>query len=195
MAYSKEHKEAELLGKLAEDLQGNFANLVDAYNPPLRAYAFSVVKCPYTVDEIMQECWIDIYQALYRYPKEKILALKLKSWLYQIVHNQTIDEINRKKKMQNWVPIEELGDDDLRENEERGPLAFLEFSDRVEEISNVIEHLSLNAQDRELLMLYLLKGWHCKEIACKQGRTIGAVRTSLSRSLKQLRAVLLAKIS
>jgi RNA polymerase sigma factor (sigma-70 family) len=148
---SEGHIDEELLQELTKDVDSTFQKLVELYHPRLHGFVVSRVKDLDLADDILQECWVRIYQALLRYSAERIRSLKLRSWLFEIVQNCMCTELTKKNRW-NTDSIE-----DLRETRMDAsillPDEVLELKNRVEIVKEAVEQLSPKL--RIVLKLYL----------------------------------------
>ena len=77
----------DLTEALACDVDRQFERLVLAYQDRLYGFVLRLSGSPRDAEEITQDAFIRAYHALVRYPKERIQALALRPWLYQIALN------------------------------------------------------------------------------------------------------------
>src|SRR5579883_2065701 len=77
---------------LAENLNQSFEQLVLRYQDQLYAFVLARVGEASTAEEIVQSALIRAYYALRQYPPERIRALKLSAWLYEITRNTLYNE-------------------------------------------------------------------------------------------------------
>lgn len=180
----EENLESELVQALAHDVAKAFPRLMEIYQSQLYNFAVSQTHCEQTAHDIMQECWIKIYQALNRYSAERIQTLKLRSWLFTIVHHQLCTYHNGKKKLPNILSIDDL-EFCLEESGEPQAEDILDSKLNIAEVQVAIEQLP--EAYRTILTLLLLQGFSYQEIAELQGQSVGTIRTAASRGKKLLR--------
>ena len=77
----------DLPERLAAGLDGAFEPMVLAYQRRLYAFALRLVGRPEDAEEIAQDALVRAYRALATYPPERIRALALRAWLFQITLN------------------------------------------------------------------------------------------------------------
>jgi RNA polymerase sigma-70 factor, ECF subfamily len=100
------------------------------------------------------------------------------AWLYRIARNSVIDHYRTKK---NDVPIDDTFDVGV---DERTP----ETLDAIAELGHVTKYLeTLNAKQREIIMLRVWEEKSYREIAEIVGGTEDAVKMAYSRSIRDLR--------
>lgn len=69
----------------------SLAQLVDRYQKPLLAYARHLGADSHTAQDIVQQSFINAYQNINSFnPK-----YKFSSWIYRIVHNQTVNHLQK----------------------------------------------------------------------------------------------------
>jgi RNA polymerase sigma-70 factor (ECF subfamily) len=87
--------ENSLAGRLAADLDGHFEDLVRAFQDRLYGFALRLTGSPQDAEESAQDTFVRAYRALQRYPADRVAALKLKPWLYQIALNVVRNRVRR----------------------------------------------------------------------------------------------------
>ena len=180
----------DLLQRMVTNLDEAFPCLIDAYHSQLQSYVCNQGISSQDADDIMQDCWVRIYQALDRYPKEQKLSLHLQPWLYTIVHNQMLTHIDKKKRM-NFISIEDLYDLSIEDNGlDLEDIVILKS--RIEEIRLIIEELP--PKYRLILKLYIFEELTYQEIATRLNQSAGNIRTAVSRGKKLLREKLTANV-
>lgn len=187
---SEKPEEHELLQALALDVEGIFPRLVTSYNPQLLRFVISQVGDQDVADDILQDCWLRVYQALLRYSAERIRSLRLQAWLFKIARNQIYTHF-RKKNSVNTISTEDLGDI-VMESLNLSPEEIFEIKNQVEMAVEAVEQLP--SVSRTVLKLYLQELSY-QEIAARLGLTVGNVRTHVFRGLRELRKKLTASIN
>jgi RNA polymerase sigma-70 factor (ECF subfamily) len=188
---SENSEESELLQALALDVNKHFSCLMTRYNSQLFRFVVHKVKDQDMADDILQDCWIRVYQALLQYSAERIRSLELQAWLYTIARNQ-IYTYFRKKNAASTISTEDLGDT-LMDNVTLPPEEMVEIKRQVEIVERTIEQLP--PISRAVLRLYLLDGLSPQEIATQLGLTVSNVRTHVFRGRRELRKKLATSIN
>src|SRR5262245_52012101 len=89
--------DAALRRALAEDLDGSFELLVRRFQDRLFGFALRVTGSREDAEEVAQDAFVRAYRALQTYPAERILAMALKAWLYQVTLNVARNRLRRKR--------------------------------------------------------------------------------------------------
>lgn len=148
----------------------HFDQAVRAYSADLYRYAWWLARDRFLAEELVQETFARAWKN--RNSLEDLAAVK--PWLITILRNEHARLYERKRL--------EFSDDDPQElnlpSNDR-PGAHLELEQLVEELPPAY---------REPLVLQVLGGYECREIARMLGTTEGAVMTRLTRARQALRA-------
>jgi RNA polymerase sigma factor (sigma-70 family) len=76
--------DSQIVALLATDLKHSYEQLVSTYWHRLKAFILRHVGSPQDAEDIVQEAFVRAYYALEAYPEQRILALKVRPWLYKI---------------------------------------------------------------------------------------------------------------
>jgi RNA polymerase sigma-70 factor (ECF subfamily) len=148
-----------------------FDQTVRAYSADLYRYAYWLTRDRFTAEELVQETFARAWKSWGSL--DDLGAVK--SWLISILRNERARLYERKQL--------DISDDDPQELDVASPIAppgaHLELEQMVE---------SLPAAYREPLLLQVLGGYGCDEIAAMLDTTVGAVMTRLTRARQALRA-------
>ena len=147
-----------------------FDQTARAYSADLYRYAYWLCRDRFVAEELVQETYTRAWK---NWDSLEDLAAA-KPWLITILRNEHARLYERKRL--------DISDDDPQELELPGndrPGAHLELEQLVEELPPAY---------REPLVLQVLGGYECKEIAEMLGTTEGAVMTRLTRARQALRA-------
>jgi RNA polymerase sigma-70 factor (ECF subfamily) len=153
-----------------ESKRAAFERLVRAYSSELYRYGYWLSRDRFVAEDLVQEtfarAWINRSSL-----REERAA---KSWLYTILRNEHARLFERKR-----LDIAEVQDLDSLEDERlKNVHGELEMSEALH---------ALPASYREPLLLQVLGGFSCEEIAKLMDLTPGAVMTRLSRARLTLR--------
>jgi RNA polymerase sigma-70 factor (ECF subfamily) len=149
-----------------------FDQAARAYSADLYRYAYWLCRDRFIAEELVQETFARAWK---NWDSLEDLAAA-KPWLITILRNEHARLYERKRL--------DIGDDDPQELElpsHDRPGAHLELEQLVEELPPAY---------REPLVLQVLGGYECKEIAEMLGTSEGAVMTRLTRARQALRAVI-----
>jgi len=155
---------------LFDNTQSKFESLVRAYSTELYRYARWLCRDHFLAEDIVQETFTRAWQGLdsLRDPKA------VKGWLYTILRREHARLYERKR-----LEIDEHQElDDLEDPVGSSDYDSLDMRDALE---------SLSEGYREPLLLQVLGGFSCDEIAAMMHISPGAVMTRLSRARLALR--------
>lgn len=183
------YSESELLRALSLDLDTAFPQLVQNYHSELYRSVVYQVKSQQDAEDIMQDGWPRVYQALGQYSEKRILSLRLRAWLFTIFHNQMRTYL-RKKKSSDTTPIDDLNDD-VKADWMLQPENIVVLKSQIEEVRAAAEQLPPACR---AVLTRLLQGLSYSEIAAELGQPVENVRTYASRGAKLLREQLFASI-
>jgi RNA polymerase sigma-70 factor (ECF subfamily) len=147
-----------------------FERLVRAYSAELYRYAYWLCRDRCMAEDLVQETFARAWSA-WAALREQAAARK---WLYTILHNEHARLFERKR-------LDIVDDQDLDALEANTP------GDSHREIAMCEALHALPESYREPLLLQVLGGFSCKEIASVMNMTSGAVMTRLSRARLALR--------
>lgn len=174
----------ELARTLADDVPGGFERVVLALGDRLYAFALHLSGNRADADEIAQETFIRAYRALERYPSERIRALRLKAWLFQIAVNVQRNRV--RGRALETVPLD-LSAAGPRDDAD-GPERFAEARETREALRQLV--IALPARYRVAVVLRHVEGLGYREIAVLLGQPVGTVKSNAHRGVELLRAAL-----
>lgn len=165
--------------------QGNESALGELYKlsaPQLFALAVRMLRRTDWAEEVMQECFVSIWQNAARYSAEQSQVM---TWMSRIVRNRCIDYLRR--------PDLEVPDPDgfiveAWADEAPGPLARLEASDDGRRIANCMAELE--SSQRKAIALSFFDDLSQSEIAQRMGSPVGTVKSWLRRGMQRLKRCL-----
>ena len=111
--------DSDILALLATDLRHSYERLVSIYWYRLKIFVLRQLKSPQDAEDIVQEAFVRAYYALERYPAQRILALKIRPWLYKITWSVYCNYMERSK-LQQSMPLDTSEDSALLELEDDG---------------------------------------------------------------------------
>jgi RNA polymerase sigma-70 factor (ECF subfamily) len=179
----------KLAAALAADVDGHFERLVTTYQDRLYAFALRLTGSLPDAEEIAQDAFVRAYQALRRYPADRLRTLSLRPWLYQIALNVFRNRV-RGRQLQ-LVPLAQDGaGQELEPQDNRTPrpdvaVERAEFRDR---LSARVQ--ALPERYRVAVVLRHVQGLGYGEIATILKQPIGTVKANVHRGLRLLREAL-----
>ena len=184
----------ELRAQLAEHLDTAFERLALAYQHRLYAFALRLCGRREDAEEIAQDALVRAYRALVSYPPERVRALALRAWLFQITLNVA------RNRARGYAPhlesIEAESDDSRMEPagaECDQPEALVERAERSEELASLL--LSLPMRFRSAVILRHVHGLGYAEIAVALDQPVGTVKANVHRGVRLLREALARELS
>lgn len=155
--------------------QEKFEVLIQGLSADLYRYAYWMCRDRVQAEELVQETYLRAWKAIDSLRD----ARSAKSWLFTIFRREFARQFERKQ-----LDIQEL--DDL--GDLAAPAATLDTSTEAFVLRRALAELS--PEYREPLVLQILGGFSCDEIAQTMGLSSNAVMTRLFRARKQMRDLL-----
>ena len=147
-----------------------FERLVKAYSAELYRYAYWLCRDRFLAEDLVQEAFARAWSAWASLRDEKAA----RRWLYRILHNEHARLYERKRL-------------EMVEGQELDALEDRRLQSAFDEIELRQALHVLPATYREPLLLQVLGGFSCEDIAAIMGLKPGAVMTRLSRARLALR--------
>jgi RNA polymerase sigma-70 factor (ECF subfamily) len=159
-----------------------FRVLVERYQERIRNLIYSILNRSDVVDDLAQEVFIRVYQALPKFRFESSFY----TWLYRIAVNRVRDEM-RRKKAKHFLSLQKLIDD--ADTELTMKMAVPPEDHTMDEaIGKALD--SLPEKFRLPVVLKDIDGLSYEEIAEVLECEVGTVKSRLSRARAQLRKIL-----
>lgn len=188
----------DLQTELATDLDRGFVRLVSEYQDRLYSFALRMTGSPQDAEEIAQDAFVRAYRALESYPGDRIHALSVKAWLYQITMNVARNRVRGKHLR--LVPLDEPGDAEdgapRFEPEDDGcdrPEPAFERAERRQELGALVA--GLPERYRAPVVLRYVESLSYAEVAAVLAQPVGTTKANVHRGLKLLREALLERMS
>lgn len=178
----------DLEAALASNVDRCFECLVLTYQDRLYSFALRLTHNPQDAEEIAQDAFVRAYRALAGYAPERIAALALRPWLYQIALN--VFRNRTRTRQLAVVPLDELGyesDGEVIDDHER-PDAALERAEREHELSALVA--ALPERYRVAVVLRHVEGFGYGELAEMLSQPVGTIKANVHRGTRLLRAAL-----
>ena len=182
--------DSDILALLATDLRHTYEKLVSIYWYRLKVFVLRQLESSQDAEDIVQESFVRAYYALERYPAERILALKIRPWLYKITWSVYCNYIERSK-LQQSMPLDTSEGSALLELEDDGyeqPEEAFENEERRRELIALVD--TLPQRYREVVSLHYFEDLSYQEIADIFNQPAGTVRVLVHRGIRQLRKAL-----
>src|SRR6266481_5865132 len=87
-------EERDLLAQARKGDEGAFASLMDAYRPQLHAHCYRMLGSAFDADDALQEAMLRAWRGLPKFEERS----SLKSWLYRIATNTSLNLIEKRPK-------------------------------------------------------------------------------------------------
>ena len=170
-----------LCERLAADVDEAFAELVVAHQDLVYGVALRVLRDEHSAQDVAQDAFVRAYRALKRYPRERVLVLRVRPWLARIALNGARNEIRGRRQ---HTDIDDIGAELTAPGE--GPLRLAERSDE----RRMWARLLAGLPDRYRLAVGLryIDDLSYPELAETLGRPLGSVKSDVHRGTALLRA-------
>lgn len=177
--------DAELVAAVLEGDEELYGELVQRYQGRLVNYLYRLLRSVQEAEDLAQEVFFKLYQALDRYnPK-----YKFSTWLFRVAQNAAIDRI-RKRRLK-LVSMDRTGDPDSNmgswefPSSDPDPYGDLRNVERGEAIQNAIDRLPWDY--RELIVLRHFGELSYDEIAKLKEMPLGTVKNKLFRGRQMMK--------
>jgi RNA polymerase sigma-70 factor (ECF subfamily) len=179
----------DLREALADDLVGQFTQLVERFQQRLFAFALRLTGSRQDAEDIVQEAFVGAYVSLENYPSSRIRALQLQAWLYKITLHTYLH--HRRGASTHYASLTLTDDAAMREvadaPEEQPDLIFERGEQRTELLALLAQ---LPERYRIPITGYFLEFMTYQEIANLLDQPLGTVKSAIHRGLARLRAQL-----
>ena len=178
---------ADLPRDLALNLDAHFERLVRCYQDRIYAFCLRYTGSPEDAEEIAQDAFVSAYRALRAYPSERIQALALRSWLYQIALNGCRNRARGK----HLRLVQMHGDDDghpeiePEADERERPDVVHDRYEGTREMGVLVAKLP--ERYRAAIVLRHIDGMGYAEAAGVLGEPVGTVKSNVHRGVQMLR--------
>jgi RNA polymerase sigma-70 factor (ECF subfamily) len=180
--------DAELVKRLANDLDGTFETLVRCHADRLFTIALRLTGDPRDAEEVAQDVFVRAYHAIGTYDAERVRGLRLRPWLATIAVNLAR---NRRRRMSDRRPPDALADivggiDEPRAPDRSGPEAKLTARVERDRWARLLGELP--SRYRLPIVLRHVDDLSYAEMAEALGRPEGTLKAQVHRGLALLRA-------
>jgi RNA polymerase sigma-70 factor, ECF subfamily len=188
---SMDHAAAEsaaIANALAEDVDASFERLVRHFQDRLFTFALRLTGRREDAEEVAQDAFVRAYRALKTYPAERVRAMALKAWLYQVTLNVARNRVRRKR-----LPTVSLDDEGSRGGAARSladdprarPDARFEVKRERSDIASLVARLP--ERYRAPLILRYVEGLKVEEVAAILKQPLGTTKSNVHRAINALR--------
>lgn len=155
----------------------DFNQIYEAHKDLVYNLAFQYVQQAEEAEEIMQDVFLRIHEKRHNFREEATL----KTWIYRITVNRSIDFLRSKKRKNTLLSLFFLSKkDDPENNKWYHPGFSLEQQEKVQAIFKIIN--SLPPQQKSALLLVKMEGLSMKECASVLNTSEKAIESLLSRA-------------
>jgi RNA polymerase sigma-70 factor, ECF subfamily len=187
--------DSQIVALLATDLKHSYERLVSTYWHRLKAFILRQAGSPQDAEDIVQEAFVRAYYALEVYSEQRILALKVRPWLYKITWSVYCNHMEHAKPRAS-IPLDISEDSiflELQDDGHQQPEEVFESGERRRELIALVD--TLPRRYREVVSLHYFEDLSYQEIADIFNQPAGTVRVSVHRGVRLLRKVLEASKS
>lgn len=181
----------ELVSALSEDLEGTFERLVRVFQDRLYAFAHRICASREDAQEVVQDAFVRAYRALKSYPPERVRALALQAWLYQITLNVARNRMRKKRPPH--VSIDNGGANgeaaqkawDSPDDPMARPDSRFEHGQQRADIASLVA--TLPERYRSAIILRYVEGLSLEEVADILKQPLGTAKSNVHRAVNMLR--------
>ena len=179
---------AALAAALAEDVDASFEPLVRHFQDRLFAFALRLTGRREDAEEVAQDAFVRAYRALKTYPAERIRAMALKAWLYQVTLNVARNRLRRKRHA--TVSLDPDGAEGavgraLADDPDARPDARFQMKRQRADIASLVARLP--ERYRAPLILRYVEGLKVEEVAAILKQPLGTTKSNVHRAINALR--------
>jgi RNA polymerase sigma factor (sigma-70 family) len=171
-----------LLGECARGKEPALAELYQLCAPHLFALATRMLRRKDWAEEVIQECFLSIWQNAARYSSEQSQAM---TWMTRIVRNRCIDQLRRPDLER---PDPDGAIQDAWADEAPGPLSRLQSVQESKRLAACMAELEVN--QRRAIALSFFDNLSHSEIAQKLESPLGTIKSWLRRGMERLKRCL-----
>ena len=170
------YSDEKLIQEVKADNMFAFDILYKNYSKKLFQFAFSILKSREESENIVQEVFLKLWENRTRIEKNS----SVKSYLFSIAYNSTIDLIRKKVKDSQFIEYLES----LQEIYEEPDVNY-EYKELTEKLHDIIHQLP--QRQKEVYILHREEGLTYHDIAEKLHISVNTVENHMSRALKTIR--------
>ncbi len=168
---------------LREGTPEAFRPLYERYKDRVYNTAYRITGDANLAEDVTHDVFIRVYERLGQFRRRS----RFSSWLYRVAVNRATD-VARRRGRERWLfgvrLGERLGVGEPASGAEAGPARAAESAEVAEEVARAVAELSLKL--RGVVVLRYFEGLSYEEIATAIGRSVGTVKSRLSRAHQRL---------
>ena len=171
-----DNEDSALVKKFQAGDNESFEKLIVKHRAKALSFAQRYVHDPYEAEDIVQECFADIYVYRERYKN----TYSFKTYLFTIIRNKSIDYIRKSK---NFYPYENYNGKSEETPEEK----YLE-----KERNNLVREMVNELRDDYKTIIYLVEYYDFSydEASKIMGKNLGQIKILVYRARKKLKIML-----
>jgi len=169
-----------LTTRLADDLDGAFPDVVRELSADLYSGALRMIGNRQDAEDVTQEALVRAYRALGTYPRDRVVGLRLRPWLWTITANLCRNRLRSRSRR----PHSSLDGHDPADADQ-GPDLAAEQRDLGGRLARLLADLPWHM--RAAVVLHHVVGMPYEEIAIALERPATTIRSDAHRGLARLR--------
>lgn len=182
-----EPSDEQLMERIQHGDEDALGRLHQRHHALIRTIISRMINNDHDVDDLVQECLLEVWRRAEGYRVEKGHAL---GWIVTLVRRRTIDRIRRKMAYSRAQDRFRDHTTTAGEGAHHGADEDAAQSDRAEAVSRLIADLPVAQQEAVRLAFY--RGMSQRQIAAHTGIPLGTIKTRLELALRKLRSAVLA---
>ncbi|NIS08076.1 MAG: sigma-70 family RNA polymerase sigma factor [Candidatus Dadabacteria bacterium] len=167
-----------LLGKVTDGDRCAFSRLYKATSHKVYALAMKILKNPADAEEAAYDTYLQIWKTASSYKSEKASP---NGWIMMLTRSRSLDKIRRQSRSKAHDDI----DDFEIENPSSNPETLSSLSEQQQIVHSAMD--KLDTDERKMIELAYFKGLTQTEISNYLGMPLGTVKTTIRRSLINLK--------
>jgi len=159
--------------------------LYERYKDRVYNTAYRITGDADLAEDVTHDVFIQVYERLGQFHRRS----RFSSWLYRVAVNRATDVARRRGRERRLFGVrlgERPGVEEWAPGTEAGPAGAAESGEVAEEVARAVAELSLKL--RAVVVLRYFEGLSYEEIAAVVGRSVGTVKSRLSRAHQRLLA-------
>ena len=173
-------KDADLVRLCQNGDMAAFEQLFYRYQERVYSTAYRMMADQEDAQDLTQEIFLKAYQRISKFNFRAAFS----TWLYRLAINLCIDELRKRKKSADTMPLEEA----VSQADTNTPEDHVISRDREKQVWDAIN--SLKEKERAIIILRDIEGLSYKEIAEVFKCSLGRVKSRLHEARQKLKAIL-----